>query len=523
MRFAALVLALAVSGCASLFGSYDIAPNGLARSDDALRRLLASGRPDTALARVAPREKASPDDELLRLLYEGAIAHYAGDYDRSNAAFERAIELAEDRYTKSVSRAALSLITSDRVLAYEPNHTERLLIHYYGALNYLQQGKLEDAAVEARRLSHLLQRYEDDGTRADEGLRTFLRYFAGAVFDAAGERNDAEVAYRGALLLAGEPIFSADTLPRDTLGEVIVLVERGFVAHRAEQALIVALWPEEVEALSYGDADSRISVGTHIAARIIEHAVRADHPRRATRPRTLRVPPGPRPERPRREERCKETDGAGATGAGGKAPQPDLGRSRPTANPIGHRPPLNARGPSCPDAKKRKSDDSPYLLKLAWPVYLAEPAPPLDLSVVGPDSQPVPVRMIADVSDAVLDEFQGERMAILARTLARAAAKYAITRGIENEGEEESEGLGRLLGLLANLGGVITERADTRAWHLLPAEIGLARLRLPPGRHTLTLAIHQGPGSSRTRHIELGPVDVRPGRVAFVATRLWND
>ena len=48
MRFAALVLALAISGCASLFGPHDIAPNGLARSDETLPRVP---QPDQA-ARV---------------------------------------------------------------------------------------------------------------------------------------------------------------------------------------------------------------------------------------------------------------------------------------------------------------------------------------------------------------------------------------------------------------------------------------------------------------------------------------
>jgi hypothetical protein len=35
-----LLLAVSAAGCARVFGSYDIAPNGLARSEDRLRRML---------------------------------------------------------------------------------------------------------------------------------------------------------------------------------------------------------------------------------------------------------------------------------------------------------------------------------------------------------------------------------------------------------------------------------------------------------------------------------------------------
>src|SRR5690606_18456476 len=77
---------LAGAGCARLFSHYDVAPNGLHRSDDRLRRLLMAGQPDSALTRVTDKGTAAPDDELLRSLYAGILAHYAGAYDSSNAA-----------------------------------------------------------------------------------------------------------------------------------------------------------------------------------------------------------------------------------------------------------------------------------------------------------------------------------------------------------------------------------------------------------------------------------------------------
>src|SRR5690606_28408087 len=120
-RSAALLLALALGGCAGLFGSFDVAPSGLRTSDDRLRRMLESGRTEAALEQLVPEGKADPGDALLRALYEGIVAHYAGEYEASSAAFEVAVELAEDRYTTSLSRSALSLVTSDRTLPFEPS------------------------------------------------------------------------------------------------------------------------------------------------------------------------------------------------------------------------------------------------------------------------------------------------------------------------------------------------------------------------------------------------------------------
>src|SRR5690606_27439758 len=75
---------LASTGCAGLFAGYDVAPNGLSRNDDALRRLLVVGQAEEAYARVLPDGKAAPGDELLRALYAGIIAHHAGAYAESH-------------------------------------------------------------------------------------------------------------------------------------------------------------------------------------------------------------------------------------------------------------------------------------------------------------------------------------------------------------------------------------------------------------------------------------------------------
>lgn len=506
-RSAALLLALALGGCAGLFGSFDVAPSGLRTSDDRLRRMLEGGHADAALAQLEPEGKADPGDALLRALYEGIVAHYAGEYEASSAAFELAVELAEDRYTKSISRSALSLVTNDRTLPFEPSPSERLLIPYYSALNYLNRGDTEGAAVEARRLSALLERYRAD-ERADRRLHGLLRAFAGAVFEAAGERSDADVAYRNALALGVDSVLAPawDVRPApDSLGDVVVLIEQGFVAHRVEQGLAVLLLPEEIELFDEGDAEERAALAAHIAARVVARAAES-LTYTGRRPATLFVAPPEdyTPPRPRRlVEECERAAASdtvrASSGSSGSGTGADTTRTGDEAD-------------ECTSRRKR----NPYLLRIAWPAY-RRPAPPAaPLAVTLPDGRVEPVRASADLSDAVIRDFQAERAAIVARTIARGITKVLLSTKMESELAEKDETAGRIAGLLGNVGTALLEQADTRSWHLLPGSIGMTRLRLPAGTHALSIPDPAGSA------LDLGQVEVAPGKVVFVVGRTFR-
>ncbi|MBI4409886.1 MAG: hypothetical protein HY561_09275 [Gemmatimonadetes bacterium] len=491
-------LAGAGAGCAGALAGYDVAPSGLTRPDDAVRSLLAAERYESALERLTPERAPTLEDELLRSLYRGIVAHYAGQYQESGGALERAATLAEDRYTRSLSREAASFLTSERVLPYQPAATERLFIHYYAALNYLKQENPVEAAVEARRLSQLLARLEEGGHAQEQRpLHLFLRTFAGAVFEAAGERTDAEVAYRHARALAesaGVPDstlpLAADTAPlSDGTGEVIVLLEQGFVAHRVEQSLIIVLGSGELGVFESDDDERRThaarGLATHALGEILRASVAADA---GGRPRTIFI----------------------ASAVQSKA-SADTGTSK-------------AACAGCGGGKKATDDDDEdddsYLLRVAWPVYVRDWLPSPGAATVAAGETSVRARVLADLSRAVVRDFEAERTELLARTIARAAAKFALTRGVEEQAGKKNEALGKILGLLTNAGTAILEQADTRSWHLLPSQVAVARLRLPAGSHALVLQVSNRAGE--VRKLDLGTVEVRPGTVAFVSTRSWR-
>jgi hypothetical protein len=482
-----LLLAVSAAGCARVFGSYDIAPNGLARSEDRLRRMLVSGQADDAFARVTTGETA-PADDVLRVLYEGVIAYHAGEYERSARLLDVAGELADDRITKSLSRSALSLISNDLVLPYEPGPTERVMIPWYGALARLRLGDVDGAAVEARRLSFLLQ-YFDGRDQLDNELNATLRYFAASVFALAGEHADADVAYRNAVALGSTLppplVSSADS------GTVVVVLERGFVAHRAEQSLMVMLLPEEIDALS-GGGDHRFTSASDVAARVLSHAAHAMTYAPGDRIGALFVPaPEHTPrKRLRKKTVCTERDVAPADST---KPAEKVKECREVEEEV---------------------DDLPYLLKVAWPVYRADYRPRGTPRLLC-EHDTISFAGDADLSRAVVRDFERERTLLIARTIARGAAKAAISRGAERKLEEKSDVAGKIAGLLGNVGNVLLERADTRSWHLLPAGITLAHVRLPAGEHDIEIDLPD------TDSHHAATVTVRAGAITILPVRAW--
>lgn len=195
--------------------------------------------------REAAATAAREGDELLRHLDRGLALFYAGDVLNSNLCLARAEDLAEERYTRSVSAAALSLLVNDTVLPYQPDPWERLLVPLYRALNYVSAGEPLDVTVEARRLaSMLLERRDREPERAAREGDAFLAYLAGVLFEWAGRMEEATVAYRNAAGAYGPASFRTD---RAGAGELALLVEGGFVAPPVEEKVFLVLDEGDVE------------------------------------------------------------------------------------------------------------------------------------------------------------------------------------------------------------------------------------------------------------------------------------
>lgn len=530
----ALVLAVALlfSGCARLFDHYDVGPSGLARADERLRRLIADTTAADRLASVLDDRDALPSDPLLASMYAGIVAYHAGEYGRSAALLDSATLLIDERMTTSASRAALSIVSTDRVLRYQAGDSERLLLHYYAALAWLGLGSAEDAAVEARRMALLLEATAPE-QEAERRLHAAMRHASAAIFAMAGEAADADVAWRNARALLGDSATDAK-LPRpdpDSV-DVYVFIDRGFVGHRAEQAISLWLPGDEVGRLRTGDDDSRAGIASIIAARIVQAS---DDPRNdGYQPLHVAAPTAPPVEMESVADGSCDSpcaDSAAATpvvndsgaaagtaavettaavnGAGMSA---DRAGAR-TGNAAGRvdaadRRSRRTRG----DGDDRDGRDTPYLMRIAWPVF-RELSPPLGRASVLTDSATRTSPLVhASVSSAVAEDLRRDRPMLVARTVARAAAKLAITRGIEDEIREKDDGAAELFAVLGSVAFAVTEQADTRSWTLLPGAVEIARVRVPAGEQSIrveaagrqvTVPVSAPGGSIRIHHVRL--------------------
>ena len=612
----AVAAALLLSAC-HLTGSFKTGPEGRSMHDTDLRQMARDEAFVEALELTDPDDRGDIGDECLRLMHRGLLLHFAGRYEESNEVLQRAEEIIDDRYTRSVSLALLSIVTSDRALAWVPGATERLMVNYYGALNYLALADLEEAAVEVRRLSRLLELAEEDEfDPAEIEMRKMLRYFAGSVFEASGNRNDAAVAYRHvwspvdeifdaplrprfidlygedyreeeprerkqdfdtaldsimaelaegsrentdadspeaspeseaapeleavqelqaaaseletlAPADSGPPLARPDSLigppgppaqPAGRGGDVVVLLEHGFVAHRVERSLNVPLFPLEADALHDPDSNVRYAAASCVASRAFQD--RYDFS-------DILVESG--------------TDWRGSSG--GKCIVPGASQSESNSDDPGRdfylmrvawpemvssglATDLSVLGLSI-EAEvgplQMASLDSVPVAAMALPAGLdAGLLPPADNAAEGsPGSQFLVAKpaMRGSVSDAVTDEFEDQLGGILIKMVARTALKYQLARGIEKELDKENEILGDIAFFTANAAAALFERADTRSWHLLPDEVSVVRLRLPAGIHPLTLQVETDRGG--TQLIDLGEVDVRDGSVHVLSARVW--
>jgi uncharacterized protein len=181
---AVLLAALLLSACAT--------------HGDVFRRVegrLAAQQHEQALAELDALSRFGRDQALYQL-NRGMLLRMQGDFPASIAAFERAKALGLDLEALSVTEGLAKLTVAEAASSYVPDPYERVLLHVYQALNFLEQGNLDAARVEALQLDVALRRLDPQDGRAPQGGDAFARYLSGLIFEAHGEWSDALIAYR---------------------------------------------------------------------------------------------------------------------------------------------------------------------------------------------------------------------------------------------------------------------------------------------------------------------------------------
>ncbi len=139
-------------------------------------------------------------NKLLYLMEKGKIEHLRGNYDASNALFEEAYIMIDDKITTNAGQVVASNLTNPMALPYKGEDFEKVTIHYYMALNYFHLGMPNEALVEAKRIDikllELNEKYRNNKNKY--GRDAFSQILQGIIYESTGDINNAFIAYRNA-------------------------------------------------------------------------------------------------------------------------------------------------------------------------------------------------------------------------------------------------------------------------------------------------------------------------------------
>lgn len=155
---------------------------------------MAKGRTEEALSLYEKNVK-SPNDQLLRLMDEGILLRVAERFEESNQKFLEAARLIEHSGYISLGEQGLTLLTNEKQKYYQGEDFEKVLIHVFLALNFIQLENWESALVSARKVNEILYVMISEGKR-DYELNPFAKYLGGLLFEREGEINDAFISYK---------------------------------------------------------------------------------------------------------------------------------------------------------------------------------------------------------------------------------------------------------------------------------------------------------------------------------------
>ena len=443
--FPLLLIVLLTVGCAGY--KFEQIENG-----------LESGKPTDAYDYLKKHSPKKPD--IPHQFELGLTAHYADLFTESNKEFDIAEELAEERFTKSISVEALSLITSDQLRPYPGAKYERLLSHYYSILNYIYVGSLESAIVECRQATNLIQYFKGEEKDYDYFAAGFLAHLCGMVFEKTGELNDAYISYKQAAeYYKHSAKYTSVPTPED-VGHSLVRISRklGFTDEYDRYRKQYGDTPQKPK--NYGELILFYETGYV----------------------------------PRKQEEnlifpILKTD---------KVDKDNVGEFAVT---------LRAREGM--DVEEIKLE---YLLRIAIPVIRSKRSQfaGIQVSVGNHAAQGV---LVEDVENMAIETLNAQRTVILVRTLIRALGKYLLFR--------EAEKKSTALGLITNLAGVLTESADKRSWQTLPNQIYLVRMPLPAGKHRLKLSFLNKSGNIRKSQSNL-EVQIKTNQISFLNYRTYD-
>lgn len=177
-------------------------------------------------------------NQILLYLELGKTLHLQQDYDSSNYYFNQADLLMDEK--SQLKDASVSVLVNEAVTRYKGEDIERVMIHYYKALNYLYQNQPDEALVEAKRINLRLNELSDKTIFEGRKYKAdaFAHILMGLIYERQNNYNDAFIAYRNALELytkKDSTEFLGSGIPHQLIIDLINTADKtGFYNERDE-------------------------------------------------------------------------------------------------------------------------------------------------------------------------------------------------------------------------------------------------------------------------------------------------
>ena len=384
------------------------------------------------LEQAREKNKFGKKDRFVYYVDAGLARHYAGGYDSSNARLTLAEDAAEELFTRSISRAAVSLLLNDNALEYAGEDYEILYTNLIKALNFIALNEFDDAFVEIRRANEKLEQLEIKYRKASDELnRGAAADTSRVAIEYAAEKvrfnNDALARYLSMHVYAADGQYDDARIDRDWLA-------RAF----REQPHIYSFPMPEVKYIP--DSGAILSVVGLAGLAPVKEAL------------NLRL----RTDKDLDLVQIFYTD-------------PNGGETEYSHLPL----PI--------------SED--FYFKFAIPQLIDRPSLVGSIRVTANGTYLGQLSLLEDIGAVARETFGAKRSLIYLRSVARAVAKGLAAHKLKQKADKkgESDFAGWLKKALIDVGTDLTENADLRCSRLLPGRVFVGDFELPPGEYDLTV------------------------------------
>lgn len=424
-QFCFVCLAALTLGCATRY------------EDASLRswNLMRDRRVDEALS-IYEKDVTDEGDQLLRLMDEGMLLRVAGRFEESNQKFLKAAKIIEQSGYLSIGEQSLTLVTNEKQTTYQGEDFEKVLIHLYLSLNFMELADWDAALVEARRVNEILYKMISEEKRPYE-LNAFAKYVGGALFENDKDLNNALVSYKSISKIDPSLLHSFKALAMD-----LVRMSK-----------------------SYGTSDDMDSLKKQYGENLVAEGLKPAQEKMGSLVLLFECGKSPK--------KYSSNESHRPQGGGGTLPE--------ILVPVA------------------------YYQKRHFSVSGAS------LDVNGKSTRSV---MLNDIEATAIKHLKDRMGRAVAKALLTAGVKAGIGAGVGILTNSKE------LGFLTGLGLMLASDADTRSWLLLPAQLQVAKIFLPPGSQTVTIKYLDRQGE--VQESEKISVAIKAGKITFIQRRKFD-